>query len=487
MHSLYVRDQWQVNRKLTLSLGTRWEYFPMPTRVDRGLENYNPATNKMEVCGVGVVPLDCGVEQSKRLFAPRVGVAWRAKDDFIVRMGYGITIDPYSLARPMRTNYPLLVVLNIVAPNAFQPAGRLSDGIPLIPGAEPRERHHRHRSQVAANSLEKDYQRGYVQSWNFTVQKSLPWKLSGQAGYVATRQINQVGFRELNVRADQWRQRRARTEPGVRTDGRDAAGDADRQLALRQPAGVVGAALRGRLATRLFLHVVEVHRICCSENSDGLPAIQLPEFYNLNRAVTASNVPHNLQMMSVWELPFGRGKKFANAGGPASWIAGGWQVNGILSAEFGLAVLRDLGEHVVERSRQHAARRSSEGQGGDARRRGPRPVVLRSVRLPSGDRCAVRHGGLQLADRPRYRESRSGRVPLVPVTERWSVQFRAEAFNATNTPHFANPGNNVSNLQLNADGSIRALGGYTEITGLANTGRDGIDERVFRFGLRIGF
>jgi len=45
----------------------------------------------------------------------------------------------------------------------------------------------------------------------------------------------------------------------------------------------------------------------------------------------------------------------------------------------------------------------------------------------------------------------------------------------------------VSNLQLNADGSIRNLGNFTEITGLANTGRDGIDERVFRLGLRLTF
>ncbi len=73
------------------------------------------------------------------------------------------------------------------------------------------------------------------------------------------------------------------------------------------------------------------------------------------------------------------------------------------------------------------------------------------------------------------------------VTEKIKVQFRADAFNATNTPHFANPGANVSNLQLNADGSIRSLGGYGEITAVRTNSREGVDERVFRFGLRLSF
>jgi hypothetical protein len=67
------------------------------------------------------------------------------------------------------------------------------------------------------------------------------------------------------------------------------------------------------------------------------------------------------------------------------------------------------------------------------------------------------------------------------------MQFRAEVFNLTNTPHFSNPASNVSNLQLNADGTIRNLGGFSTITSIRNTGREGLDERVFRFGLRFSF
>ena len=75
-------------------------------------------------------------------------------------------------------------------------------------------------------------------------------------------------------------------------------------------------------------------------------------------------------------------------------------------------------------------------------------------------------------------------------SDRWNLQIRAEVFNLTNTPHFANPGDanrNVSNLQLNPDGTIRNLGGFSSITTTANSGRDGIDERLIRFGVRLGF
>jgi hypothetical protein len=64
-----------------------------------------------------------------------------------------------------------------------------------------------------------------------------------------------------------------------------------------------------------------------------------------------------------------------------------------------------------------------------------------------------------------------------------NLQFRVEAFNVTNTPHFANPGSNRSSLRLNPDGTIRDLNGYTEIR--STTGSK--SERVVRVGVRFGF
>ena len=76
------------------------------------------------------------------------------------------------------------------------------------------------------------------------------------------------------------------------------------------------------------------------------------------------------------------------------------------------------------------------------------------------------------------------------ITEKVTLQFRAEAFNFTNTPKFNNPGGNVSapnrdangNVLTDANGALR-LNGFTEVTST----RADFPERQFRFGLRIGF
>ena len=61
-----------------------------------------------------------------------------------------------------------------------------------------------------------------------------------------------------------------------------------------------------------------------------------------------------------------------------------------------------------------------------------------------------------------------------------NVQLRFEAFNVLNTPHFDNPGGNVSNLQLNPDGTVRNLNGFATVT-------SAFGERQVRVGIRLGW
>jgi hypothetical protein len=75
------------------------------------------------------------------------------------------------------------------------------------------------------------------------------------------------------------------------------------------------------------------------------------------------------------------------------------------------------------------------------------------------------------------------------IWERLSVQFRAEGFNVTNTPHFANPGSGGNTNASNAtrvNGNITALNGYSQILATNPLGRL-LDARYFRFGVRFTF
>jgi hypothetical protein len=72
------------------------------------------------------------------------------------------------------------------------------------------------------------------------------------------------------------------------------------------------------------------------------------------------------------------------------------------------------------------------------------------------------------------------------IKRNMNLQIRIEALNVTNTPHFSNPASNVQNLQLNPDGTVRNLNGFSVITTTNRLGRQ-YDEREFRLGMRLSF
>ena len=65
--------------------------------------------------GKGNNPSSLGVNSSKKLFAPRVGFAYRLGSDTVIRGGYGITYDPMPFGRPLRGFYPATVAQTFVA------------------------------------------------------------------------------------------------------------------------------------------------------------------------------------------------------------------------------------------------------------------------------------------------------------------------------------------------------------------------------------
>src|SRR5947209_8229483 len=128
----YVRDRWQVTPKLTLSLGLRYELFPLQTRAGRGgIEGYDPSTNLVSLGGVAGIPKGLGIGTSKKLFAPRVGFAYRLNSATVIRSGYGITYNPMPLVRPLRGMFPLVFAATFNSTNSFQGVSTIEQGYPI--------------------------------------------------------------------------------------------------------------------------------------------------------------------------------------------------------------------------------------------------------------------------------------------------------------------------------------------------------------------
>lgn len=487
-YSFYVKDGWQAGRNLTISAGLRWDYFPLGTRKSTGLGRYDFNTNLLAICGAGDVPSDCGYRINQKNVSPRLGVAYRVSNSFVIRAGYGLNYDPYPLAfvRNMLTNYPNNLLLTINPVNAFQTVTNFAAGIPRITVPDVSSGRLNVPAAYQVRSLADYYERGYIQSWNLSLQKEFWGGFLAQAAYIGARQLKISQTLDLN--AGQVFGAGAAGQPFFSRFGRTV------QTALLTPVGrnqydSLQTKIQRRFGGVQFNAAYTFSKaigICCDELSDSLPAIQIPQYLYLARSREPFDRPHNFNTTVVAELPFGKGKRLVRDG-VLSKFAGGWSVNGLLTAYSGrpFSVSASDASLNAPGNTQRADQIKSEVQilGGIGSTSSYfDPLAFAPVTAP-------RFGtvGYNTLRGPSAVNLDLGLFRAFNVTERWKVEFRAEALNFTNTPHFGLPNGNVSNLQLNPDGSIRSLGGFSAITSTTGVGREGVDERVVRFGLRISF
>lgn len=473
---IYARDQWQVTRNLTINFGTRYERYPFATRDHRGAERYDPLLDRVLIGGLGDIPEDTGVDVGVGQFAPRLGIAYRIKDKTVVRAGYGISVDPNSF-RNMRDAYPATISLQISGPTSLQAAGALKTGLPAIVSPDISSGSIALPTNIGTQTFPEVFNRGYIQSFNLTVQRDIGWGFTAQAAYVGTRAIRQTA--NVNINAG---------EVGLGNAGRALAkfGRIANINMLMPFNTATYNSLQTQLNRRLNpgaqigLTYTYSKAIGYADNSDSGLTFHTVSQWARNRALTGFDRTHNLQIFGVYELPFGAGKRWAT-GGPASWLAGGWQLNGIMSRLSGtpFTVTSSGASLNAPGNTQTADQVKSEvrilgGVGRGTPYFDPSAFApVTAVRFGTVGRNSMRGPGVFNMDASLFRNFK--------VTENWNLQFRAEVFNVTNTPAFNNPGANASSPTRNADGSIINNNGFAEITSAQAT------ERQFRFALKLSF
>jgi hypothetical protein len=222
-----------------------------------------------------------------------------------------------------------------------------------------------------------------------------------------------------------------------------------------------------------------------SFNQNGGTTLPI-DSYNLfrERSYAPLDVPHVFNFNYAYELPFGASKRWMNHKGPVNWVLGGWQFNGILTMRSGFPT--DIRSSRISAANQTYAtlnvpdrvsgvdmylpNKGVDGYFNPAAFVDPQQVrnskgTLITLFGNSARRVARGPGSTNL-DFSLFKNFR-------PV-ERVNVQFRAEAFNLTNTPTFALPSASTPALTI----------------GNPNFGKLGTSSatgRQLQFGLKLSF
>jgi TonB-dependent receptor-like protein len=321
---LYASDRWQVNEKLTLNLGLRYEYYPLMSRADRGLEQLNYDTFMIKLGGLGGNPKDLGIQVDKKLIAPRLGLAYRLNEKTVFRAGYGKTFNPLPWSRPMRGFYPATISYSDAGATSLIAYGTLANGIPGAPNPDIASGNILLPRGVAMRSPDPtDVKRGSTQSWNMFLERRLPLDVSVSAGYVGTATNDGYADRNLNYAESGGNTARLLFAKAGTADILDwAARTRARYHALQM---AVNRPFKGGF---LLKGAYTFSKALNETDDDGWVALTWPQASQLNRnyARAGFDRPHMLQMGFVYELPFAR-----HSPHPVAQVIKNWQVNGIAS------------------------------------------------------------------------------------------------------------------------------------------------------------
>lgn len=471
----YVRDNWQVSRKLSVNLGLRMEHFPIMNRGEFGIERYDPVTNKVLIGGRGNVPRNAGTDAIPVMWGPRIGLAYRANEKTVIRAGFGITNDPYPVSRPIRSPFPAVIVADFQPISSFAAAGSFAAGIPSITFPDLTSGVVDIPNNIATNTLQPGkFRRGYIESFNATIQREIGAGFTLQTSYVGTRSIRQaVTYFELN----------AGLIPGAGAAGRPLFNqfnvNTNRSAFIPMATNRYDAwqnNLTKRFSKGLFMTTSYTWSKSIginAGNSDSGLRFYVPSQYSKNRSVSDFDRTHSFTTAMNYELPFGKGKRYATTG-VGSKIAGGWQINPLLQlysgrpflvASDGASLNAPQNQQMADQINATVAKPGGVGLGNPF-------YDVSAFRAVSETRFG--NMGLNALRGPRLFNMNFGLFRTFNVTERFTLRFQGEALNLTNTPALNQPNATVSTPS-----------NFMAITTTIATSTS--PQRTMRFGLRLGF
>jgi len=523
----YIHDDWRLTRKLNLNLGVRWEYEgPTTERFNRSIRMFdftvespiaevaraNYAKNPLPELPVEQFRLMGGLRFAgadgqpralwngdKNNFEPRFGLAYKLTDKTVLRAGYGIFMDMVGIDRQDVNQGGFSQATNIIPSldngQTYRAtlANPFPDGIESPPGAGQGLLTYLGRGVSFFNP---NMLNPYMQRWSLTVQQELPAQIVMGVSYVGnrgtklniSRQFAPVPGEYLSTLSERDQDtidylsqkvpnpfygmpEFAGTSLAAKTISRSQLLKPYPQftsISARMPYGyswyhslqtLVERRMRKGLMFQLswtyskFMNATSYLNAC-----DPRPEEVISEYDRRHRFV----------LNGIYELPFGRGRRFGTKWNP--WldaILGGWQLQGWFEGQtgsplgFGNAVFRgdlhDIPIHPV------SARKAERWFNIDAGfERDPKKQLASNLRRFNSRFSGIRGDGINNFDLSMFKRFR--------VKERVRIEYRLEAFNALNHVQFGNPNTGPTNTTF---GQV--------------TGEKGHGQRQLTMGIKVFF
>jgi carboxypeptidase family protein/TonB-dependent receptor-like protein len=497
----FAQDDFKLTPRLTINAGLRYTLNFPSTETDNQGAIFNLETQQLDYLGENGYPRTAR-ELHKLNFAPRLGIAYRLNDRTVLRAAYGLIwqeqagiTTPFTLPQ-----FPFIQTVTQRSLDGVTPAFVLSAGpnvqpIPFTPDAGLGQ---------GVFSVDRDLGSGYVQQWNFAVQRELAGNMVAEIAYAGSK-VTHVGIPDTNINqltADQLAQGNALlqnvTNPYFGQIPRSSSlGDPmipraqllrpyPRFTAVSLYRNNVGNtsyhALQAKFEKRLSRGVAFLVSYTRSKLIDDAgsvfdasiltgPVANFPVADSFNRALerdlSTGDIPNVFVTSFTYELPMGKGRGH-NLSGIADKLFGGWNINGMILLQSGMPF------PVTQITNFNAFA----GFGTQ------RPNILSDPTLGTDDRTTDRWFDTSaFAVAPQFTLGNASRNPVrgpgystadiafikrTYLGEVINFEFRTEIFNLTNTPPLGNPNGVLGNA---AFGTITTAG----------------DPRVIQFGLKLNF
>jgi outer membrane receptor protein involved in Fe transport len=473
----FIEDDWSVRPRLTLNLGLRYDILTWPIEVFNRQSNFNIATGQIDIAGAGgssraLIPNDW------LNFNPRIGFAYQATADgkTVVRGGIGLFSylnrggisnqlaqnPPFSGEQSFNYNQGYRITLSGQTGSPTD-NNSINATQPLPLGVFPKSFSLTEPQNVAVLASLPSNRTPRVAEWNLQVERQLSPNMSMSIGYVGDHGFHEITY--YNYNAQPFGLPVHGPTPAAPNDFNPCASN----LTINFPClgavtvqSTVGTSdynslqmqFQRRMSAGWQLLGSFTWQKILNTTCGAFDCTQPQDYQNLalDRGYSQLDQPYVLVISSLYHLPFGRGMRWGSGWSrPLNMALGDWHVNGIYTLQAGLPFDLSVGGSANAVLRPNASCLPGTRPGNLQQYvNGGTCLSAPAAQLyPDGSIAADAPGtaARNLLFGPGLSNLDLAVSKSFAMTERARLQFRIEAYNLTNTPHFGQPNGLLGSYQ----------------------------------------